>query len=35
MDMMKVRIRYFKDIKNHAYFFTQPTYETELGQKFL
>ena len=35
MDMMKVRMRYIKDIKNHTYFFTPPDYNTELGQKFI
>ena len=35
MDMMKIRMRYIKDIRNHAYFFTAPSYETELGIKFI
>ena len=35
MDMMKVRMRYIRDIKNHAYFFTDPNYETDLGRKFI
>ena len=35
MDMMKVRMRYIKDIKNHTYFFTPPDYNTELGRKFI
>ena len=35
MDMMKIRMRYMKDIKNHTYFFTDPDYETELGKKFI
>ena len=35
MDMMKVRMRFIKDIRNHAYFFTTPDYDTELGQKFI
>ena len=35
MDMMKVRMRFIRDIRNHAYFFTSPDYETELGQKFI
>jgi hypothetical protein len=34
MDMMKVRLRYLHDIKNHTYLFTEPDYDTELGQKF-
>ena len=35
MDMMKIRMRYMGDIKNHAYFFTDPDYDTELGRKFI
>ncbi len=35
LDMMKVRMRYIKDIKNHAYLFTDPDYETNLGRKFI
>ena len=35
MDMMKVRMRYMRDIKNHSYFFTDPDYNTELGRKFI
>ena len=35
MNMMKVRMRYVKDIKNHSYFFTAPDYDTELGRKFI
>jgi len=35
LDMMKVRMRYIKDIKNHAYFFTRPDYATDLGRKFI
>ena len=35
MDMMKIRMRYVRDIRNHGYFFTQPDYETNLGQKFI
>ena len=31
MDLMKVRMRYMKDIKNHFYFFTSPDYHTDLG----
>lgn len=34
MDMMKVRLRYLHDIKNHGYLFTSPDYSTELGLKF-
>lgn len=35
MDMMKVRMRYLQDIKNHAYLFDAPDYETELGRNFI
>ena len=35
MDMMKVRMRYVKDIRNHGYFFAEPDYDTELGRKFI
>ena len=35
MDMMKVRMRFLHDIKNHAYFFEKPIYDTDLGNKFL
>ena len=35
MDMMKVRMRYMKDIKNHVYFFKDPDYDTDLGRKFI
>ena len=35
MDMMKVRMRYVRDIRNHGYFFALPDYETELGRKFI
>ena len=31
MDMMKVRLRYLHDIKNHGYLFAEPDYETDLG----
>ena len=34
MDMMKVRLRYLHDIKNHTYLFAEADYETDLGQKF-
>lgn len=34
MDMMKVRLRYLHDIKNHGYLFTDPDYSSELGLKF-
>ena len=35
MDMMKIRMRYIGDIKNHTYFFTLPDYQTDLGKKFI
>ena len=35
MDMMKVRMRYLQDIKNHTYLFDAPDYETELGRNFI
>lgn len=31
MDMMKVRLRYLHDIKNHTYLFAEADYETDLG----
>lgn len=34
MDMMKIRLRYLSDIKNHFYLFGSPDYSTELGLKF-
>ncbi len=33
MDMMKVRMRFNKDFENHAYFFTEPDYESALSKK--
>jgi hypothetical protein len=35
MDMMKIRMRFIKDIKNHAYLFELPDYQTNLGQGFI
>jgi hypothetical protein len=35
MEMMKIRLRFLSDVKNHGYLFTDPDYTTELGQKFL
>ena len=35
MDMMKIRMRYQRDIKNHAYLFALPDYQTDLGRKFI
>lgn len=34
MDMMKVRLRYMSDIRNHSYLWKEPDYNTELGTKF-
>ncbi len=31
MEMMKIRMRFIHDIKNHAYLFGEPDYSTELG----
>ena len=33
MDIMKIRIRFYKDMLNHTYFFTEPYYETEFALK--
>ena len=35
MDLMKVRIHFFKDMVNHTYFFTSPIYDSEVAEKFL
>ena len=35
MNMMKIRMRYLQDIKNHAYLFAAPDYETDLGRNFI
>ena len=35
MDLMAVRMRYMKDIRNHTYFFETPDYQTDLGRNFL
>ena len=35
MDMMKIRMRYVRDIRNHGYYFALPDYETDLGRKFI
>lgn len=35
MEMMKIRMRFVHDIKNHTYLFGEPDYSTDLGQKFL
>ena len=29
METMKVRIHFYKDMKNHKYFFTYPVYDSE------
>lgn len=34
MEMMSIRMRFPSDIQNHAYLWTDPKYETELGRKF-
>jgi len=35
MDMMKVRMQFYDDLKNHTYFFTDPTYESQNSKTFL
>ena len=35
INIMKNRIHFFKDMKYHTYFFTDPIYETEIAVKFL
>jgi glutamyl/glutaminyl-tRNA synthetase len=35
MDLMKIRIHFFHDMKNHTYFFTDPAYNTPIAEKFL
>jgi hypothetical protein len=35
LDLMAVRMRYMKDIKNHMYFWECPDYQTDLGKNFL
>ncbi len=35
MDLMKIRIHFFKDMKNHTYFFTSPLYDSSVAEKFL
>lgn len=34
-ELMRIRIHFFKDMVNHTYFFIDPTYSTEISQKFL
>ena len=33
MDMLKIRIRFFKELINHTYFFERPDYSSELSKK--
>jgi hypothetical protein len=35
MDLMKIRIHFFKDMKNHTYFFRTPIYDSSVAEKFL
>ena len=35
MDMMKVRIHFYKDLLNHTYFFEEPFYNSEHARKFI
>lgn len=35
MDLMKIRIHFYKDLRNHTYFFTDPSYDTKIATKFL
>lgn len=35
MNLMKIRIHFFKDLKNHTYFFTDPQYLSDIADKFL
>lgn len=34
MDMMKQRIRFYDELKNHTYFFAEPLYSDERALKF-
>lgn len=34
MEMMKQRIRFYDDLKNHSYFFIEPLYSDERASKF-
>jgi hypothetical protein len=34
MDLMKVRIHFYKDMLNHQYLFTEPDYNTEIAKNF-
>ena len=33
MDLMKVRIHFYKDMCNHTYFFADPTYDNQISEK--
>jgi len=35
MNLMKIRIHFFKDMAKHTYFFTDPVYDTQTAEKFL
>ena len=35
MDLMKIRIHFFKDMKNHTYFFRSPVYDSAVAERFL
>ena len=35
MNLMKIRIHFFKDMKNHSYFFRSPVYDSAVAEKFL
>ena len=34
MDMMKQRIHFYSDLRNHTYFFIEPLYDTDSSKKF-
>lgn len=34
MDVMKIRIHFYKDMLQHSYFFKDPDYEDEIAQRF-
>jgi hypothetical protein len=35
MNLMKIRIHFFKDMRNHTYFFIPPVYDSAVAEKFL
>ena len=35
MDLMKIRIHFFKDMAKHTYFFADPIYDSQAAEKFL